>query len=78
MLPSEGVWSRRRRRAAGALTTVEDRVRKRDWDVLFRITRSKTRLTACMLAEPLNRPLHQRLRLLRYLHSRSDCYRLER
>ncbi len=25
-----------------------------------------------------NDPLHQRLRLLRYLHSRSDCYRLER
>jgi len=37
-----------------------------------------TRVTACLLAEPLNGPLHQRLRQFRYLHYRSDCYRLER
>jgi hypothetical protein len=37
-----------------------------------------TGVTACLLAEPLNGPLHRRLRQFRYLHCRSDCYRLER
>jgi len=37
-----------------------------------------TRVPACRLAESLNDPLHQRLRRLRHLHRRSDCYRLER
>ena len=36
-----------------------------------------TDVTACLLAEPLNGPLHRRLRQFRYLHYRSDCYRLE-
>ena len=37
-----------------------------------------THVTACPLAESLNDPFHRRLRRLRYLHRRSDCYRLER
>jgi hypothetical protein len=40
----DGVAKRHGRRAAGAIKAVEDRVRKRDLEVLFRITRSKTRL----------------------------------
>ena len=35
-------------------------------------------VTACALAGSLMDPLHRKLRLLRYLHHRSDCYRLER
>ena len=35
-------------------------------------------VTACTLAESLTDPLHQKLRPIRYLHGRSDCYRLER
>jgi len=31
-----------------------------------------------MLAKSLKDPLHQRLRRIRYLLRRSDCYRLER
>ena len=34
--------------------------------------------TACTHAESLAVPLHPKLRLVRYLHDRSDCYRLER
>jgi hypothetical protein len=37
-----------------------------------------TRVTACLLAGSLNDPFHRRLRRFRYLHRRSDCYRLER
>jgi hypothetical protein len=33
---------------------------------------------ACMLARSLKDPLHWKLRLLRYLHNRSNCYRPER
>src|ERR1019366_8342369 len=33
---------------------------------------------ACTLAESLNDPFHRRLRQLRYLHRRFDCYRVER
>jgi hypothetical protein len=36
-----------------------------------------TYVTACLLAGSLNDPLHRRLRQFRYLHYRSDCYRLE-
>src|SRR5262245_58232147 len=35
-------------------------------------------VTACLLAESLNDPLHRGLRLFRYLRSRFGCYRLER
>ena len=35
-------------------------------------------VTAYTLAESLTDPLHQKLRPVRYLHGRSDCYRLER
>ena len=35
-------------------------------------------VTACMLAESLTDPLHWKLQPLRYLHDRSNCYRLER
>ena len=35
-------------------------------------------VTACALAKSLTDPLHQKLRPIRYLHGRSDCYRLER
>src|SRR5262245_47481816 len=34
-------------------------------------------VTACLLAESLNDPLHRGLRLFRYLRSRFRCYRLE-
>ena len=37
-----------------------------------------TCVTACLLAGPPSGPLRRRLRRLRYLHRRSDCYRLER
>jgi hypothetical protein len=38
-----------------------------------------TRVTACLLAaSPKSDSFHRRLRRLRYLHRRSDCYRLER
>src|SRR5262249_58559227 len=40
--------------------------------------RSFTRVAACLLAGPPSGPLRRRLRRLRYLHRRSDCYRLER
>jgi len=36
-----------------------------------------TRVTACLLAESPSDPLHRRLRQLRYLRHRSDCYWLE-
>ena len=35
-------------------------------------------VTAYALAKSLTDPLHQKLRPVRYLHGRSDCYRLER
>ena len=35
-------------------------------------------VTACMLAKSLKDPLHWKLQPLRYLHDRSNCYRLER
>ena len=37
-----------------------------------------TRVPACMLAKSQKDPLHRRLRRIRYLLRRSDCYRLER
>jgi len=38
-----------------------------------------TRVTACMLAKsPCGDPLHRRLRRVRRLPRRSDCFRLER
>ena len=37
-----------------------------------------TYVTACLFARSHNDPLHQRLRRLRCLRRRSDCYRLER
>jgi hypothetical protein len=37
-----------------------------------------THVTACMLAKSPSDPLHRRLRRLRYLCRRSDCYRVER
>ena len=37
-----------------------------------------TRVTTYMLTEPLNGPLHRRLRQLCYLHRRFDCYWVER
>ena len=40
--------------------------------------RKFTCVTACLLAGPPSGPLRRRLRRLRYLHRRSDCYRLER
>jgi hypothetical protein len=40
--------------------------------------REFTRVTAYLLAGPQDGPLHRRLRRLRYLRRRSDCYRLER
>jgi hypothetical protein len=43
-----------------------------------RPARRSLHVTACLLAESLNDPLHRRLRPLRYLHSRFGCYRLER
>ena len=43
-----------------------------------RPTRRSLRVTACLLAGPPCGPLHRRLRRFRYLHHRSDCYRLER
>jgi len=33
---------------------------------------------ACTLAESLNDPFHRKLRQLRCLHCRFDCYRVER
>ena len=45
---------------------------------LFEACSAFTRVTACMLAKPHKDPLHQKLHLLRYLHTCSDCYRLER
>jgi hypothetical protein len=46
--------------------------------MLFEACSTFTRVTACLLAGPPNGPLHRRLRRYRYLHRRSDCYRLER
>src|SRR6516162_8105449 len=37
-----------------------------------------THVTACMLAESPCDPFHRKLRQLRCLHCRSDCYRVER
>ena len=37
-----------------------------------------THVTACTLAESLNDPFHRRLRQLRCLRCRFDCYRMER
>src|SRR5262249_18171150 len=46
--------------------------------VLLEAGSAFTRVTACTLATSPNRDaLHRRLRLLRYLHSRSGCFRLE-
>jgi hypothetical protein len=45
---------------------------------LFEACSAFTRVTACLLAGPLDGPFHRRLRRFRYLHRRSDCYRLER
>jgi hypothetical protein len=37
------------------------------------------RITACLLADPRTTgPLHRRLRMLHYFHTRLGCYRLER
>ena len=46
--------------------------------ISFEACSTFTRVTACTFAEPLNGPFHRRLRQLRYLHCRSDCYRLKR
>src|SRR3954447_6489133 len=46
--------------------------------IRFEACSAFTHVTACLLAGPLNDPFHRRLRRLRYLHRRSDCYRLER
>jgi len=46
--------------------------------ILFEACSAFTQVTACLLAESLNDPFHRRLRRLRYLHRRSDCFRLER
>jgi len=53
------------------------------WRVVSHIIRFEacsafTHVTACPLAGSLNDPFHRRLRRSRYLHRRSDCYRLER
>jgi hypothetical protein len=46
---------------------------------LFEACSAFTHVPACMFAKsPKGDPLHRRLRQLRYLHYRSDCYRLER
>jgi len=46
---------------------------------LFEACSAFTRVTACTLAKsPGGDPLHRRLRRIRYLRRRSDCYRLER
>ena len=46
---------------------------------LFEACSAFTRVTACMLAKsPCGDPLHRRLRRVRRLPRRSDCYRLER
>jgi hypothetical protein len=37
-----------------------------------------THVMACTLAESPSDPLHRKLRQLRYLHCRFDCYRVER
>ena len=46
--------------------------------IRFEACSAFTRVTACPLAESLDDPFHRRLRRLRYLRRRSDCYRLER
>jgi hypothetical protein len=45
---------------------------------IFEACSAFTRVTACLFAGPLFGPFHRRLRRFRYLHRRSDCYRLER
>src|SRR4051812_6802408 len=46
---------------------------------LFEACSAFTRVSACTFAEsPNGDPLHRRLRWLRLLHHRSDCYRPER
>ena len=46
---------------------------------LFEACSAFTHVPACMLAKPpRGGPLYRRLRQLRYLYYRSDCYRLER
>jgi len=46
---------------------------------LFEACSAFTRVPACTFAKsPSGDPLHRRLRWLRLLHHRSDCYRLER
>ena len=45
---------------------------------LSRPAQRSLHVTACALAKSLTDPLHQKLRPVRYLHGRSDCYRLER
>ena len=45
---------------------------------LSRPAQRSLHVTACALAKSLTDPLHQKLRPIRYLHGRSDCYRLER
>jgi len=45
---------------------------------IFEACSAFTRVTACRFAGSPSDPFHRRLRLLRYLHNRSDCYWLER
>ena len=59
----DGVAERHGRRAAGALTVVEDRVRFGDWDVPKRITRSKTRLHYFPTFESLKDKVHESMSL---------------
>src|ERR1700756_5778217 len=44
----------------------------------YRLSRHTTHVMACTLAESLNDPLHRKLRQLRCLRRRFDCYRVER
>jgi hypothetical protein len=44
---------------------------------ISRPARRSLRVMACLLAGPPRGPFHRRLRRFRYLHDRSDCYRLE-
>ena len=45
---------------------------------IFEACSAFTHVTACRFARSPSDPLHRRLRRLRYLHHRSDCYWLER
>src|SRR5262249_12724029 len=48
------------------------------FDCFFGACSAFTQVMACTLAESLNDPFHRRLRQLRCLHCRFDCYRVER